>query len=669
MTFFHSIRRSAGLLLPVVGALLAGAGHVQAQSWQLALSSVTQPGTSGICQALATATDADGNAFVVGSFSGTVRFGATQLVSVNQFSDMFVAKWSVATQNWAWAASGGGSYFDGANGVAVRGHEVFVTGQFISNDKTPITAVIAGVSLPGAGDQDVFVARYLDQGTTYANGWAVSSGGKGSDNASGGLARQDDNLYVSGVYDRNGNARFAGTTLPVPSPNYGAPDYGAYLAKYPVAGPGPPGAGWAVDVGTAVSPIPREIAVSGSNVFVVGSLLPFNRPVTIAGTVFPMLANNQTTFLAKYVDNGASAQSGWGLLDTGYANALAVRGNVLYTAGGFRETDTSIAGTALTSVGGYDVFLARYLDQGTSGIGAGAIRDGGPGTDFIYGLALGSNSVFVTGGFDGGATSMAGTSLTAPGATAAFVAKYADSGTGFGPGWALASSGAGGYGGRAVALSGQRVFVAGSAGAAISFGTQTLTAANSTDQLAYLAVAYDGPAPLPVTLTAFTATAAGPLAARLAWATASETNSARFEVERGVDGVGFAKIGAVAAAGNSSSPRQYDFRDAALPAGANGLYYRLRLVDQDGTATYSPVRAVRLGAAPAGLLIFPNPTSGPATLAGAAPGGPVQVLDALGRVVLTATADAGGVALLPAPGRPGVYVVRVGGRASRWVVE
>jgi len=178
-----------------------------------------------------------------------------------------------------------------------------------------------------------------------------------------------------------------------------------------------------------------------------------------------------------------------------------------------------------------------------------------------------------------------------------------------------------------------------------------------------------GPGPLPVVLTAFTATAASPAAVRLAWATASEVNSARFEVERSTDGQAFASVGQVPAQGNKSTPTAYAYQDA-LPAAPTGpLYYRLRLVDQDGTATYSPVRTVRLGETPAGLLVFPSPAAGPATLAGAAPGAPVQVLDALGRVVLTATADAGGVALLPAPGRPGLYVVRAGGRASRWVVE
>jgi hypothetical protein len=181
--------------------------------------------------------------------------------------------------------------------------------------------------------------------------------------------------------------------------------------------------------------------------------------------------------------------------------------------------------------------------------------------------------------------------------------------------------------------------------------------------------------PLPVELSAFTATPASPAAVRLAWATASEKNSARFEVERSLDGETFAPIGTVVAAGSSSSaPRTYTLDDARLPAGAATLYYRLKQVDADGTFSYSPVRVVALtgAAAKAGLVLYPNPThGGAATLMSAQPSAVVTVYDALGRPVMTATADAAGTAALglPAGLTAGVYVVRVGTRAVRLVVE
>jgi alpha-tubulin suppressor-like RCC1 family protein/uncharacterized protein (DUF2141 family) len=176
--------------------------------------------------------------------------------------------------------------------------------------------------------------------------------------------------------------------------------------------------------------------------------------------------------------------------------------------------------------------------------------------------------------------------------------------------------------------------------------------------------------PLPVELVAFTATLAGPAAVRMAWATASEKNSAAFEVERSTDGELFARIGTVAAAGSSSTARAYELLDAKLPTGAATLYYRLKQVDADGTFSYSPVRTVT-GAAE-GLALYPNPTrGGSATLVGARPGTPVTVYDALGRPVATATADASGTAalVLPAGTPAGVYLVRAGSKAVRLTVE
>jgi hypothetical protein len=185
--------------------------------------------------------------------------------------------------------------------------------------------------------------------------------------------------------------------------------------------------------------------------------------------------------------------------------------------------------------------------------------------------------------------------------------------------------------------------------------------------------AHTGPSPLPVELTAFTATLAGQAAVSLAWATASEKNSQQFEVERSLDGRTFAPLGTVAAAGRSSAPRSYELLDARLPGSAALLYYRLRQVDLDGTFSYSPVRTVSFTQPLSrSVTLFPNPShGGAATLTGAQPGTAVTVLDALGRPVTSALADASGTAALTLPaGMPtGVYVVRAGTRAVRLTVE
>jgi hypothetical protein len=177
--------------------------------------------------------------------------------------------------------------------------------------------------------------------------------------------------------------------------------------------------------------------------------------------------------------------------------------------------------------------------------------------------------------------------------------------------------------------------------------------------------------PLPVELTDFTVTAAGPSAVALAWATASETNSTRFEVERSLDGASYNKVGEVAAAGSSAKARPYAYLDGRAPAGR--LYYRLRQVDVDGTSAYSPVRTVTFThSATQSFTLFPNPAqTGRTTVAGLPAGSGVAIYDLTGRRLGQSVADADGTAqlTLPAGLAAGVYVVRAGGQALRLAVE
>lgn len=145
-------------------------------------------------------------------------------------------------------------------------------------------------------------------------------------------------------------------------------------------------------------------------------------------------------------------------------------------------------------------------------------------------------------------------------------------------------------------------------------------------------------APLPVQLAEFTAQAVpGSRSARLAWTTASEVNNAYFDVERSFDGTTFAKLSSVAGQGSKSSATNYAFVDQN--GGARLTYYRLRQVDANGTATYSPVRTVSFGevSATGQASLYPNPAQASTTLdLSALPTAAtyqVQVLDATGRQV------------------------------------
>ena len=92
---------------------------------------------------------------------------------------------------------------------------------------------------------------------------------------------------------------------------------------------------------------------------------------------------------------------------------------------------------------------------------------------------------------------------------------------------------------------------------------------------------------LPIELVSFSAARdAGGEVVELTWATAQERGSTGFAVERRSDAGNFERVGYVQAAGDSDQALSYSFVDDAAPAGE--LYYRLRMLDLDGTAEHSP---------------------------------------------------------------------------------
>ncbi|GGN10849.1 hypothetical protein GCM10010967_53360 [Dyadobacter beijingensis] len=94
---------------------------------------------------------------------------------------------------------------------------------------------------------------------------------------------------------------------------------------------------------------------------------------------------------------------------------------------------------------------------------------------------------------------------------------------------------------------------------------------------------------LPVSLARFNGTLLDN-AVSLSWTTAEEAGASHFDIERSVDSREFVQLGRVQAKGNSSATTQYRFLDTR-PLGGNN-YYRLRMVDADGTSEYSRVIAV-----------------------------------------------------------------------------
>lgn len=110
---------------------------------------------------------------------------------------------------------------------------------------------------------------------------------------------------------------------------------------------------------------------------------------------------------------------------------------------------------------------------------------------------------------------------------------------------------------------------------------------------------------LPVELIDFSARKTGDVAT-LFWKTANESNFGHFELERSADAHLFEMIARIDGKGKAATVSNYIFEDKTALSGIN--YYRLKILDLDGTYKYSEVQEVYFERND--IAIFPNPSTG-----------------------------------------------------------
>jgi C1A family cysteine protease len=119
---------------------------------------------------------------------------------------------------------------------------------------------------------------------------------------------------------------------------------------------------------------------------------------------------------------------------------------------------------------------------------------------------------------------------------------------------------------------------------------------------------------IPVELTSFTAINEGAII-RLEWATSTETNNQRFEVQRKLIGSDepaandWATIGFRKGKGTTTQPQKYSYNDVLNNINAKALQYRLKQIDFNGSCSFSKVITIN-NIAPNGFLLeqnYPNP--------------------------------------------------------------
>ncbi len=100
----------------------------------------------------------------------------------------------------------------------------------------------------------------------------------------------------------------------------------------------------------------------------------------------------------------------------------------------------------------------------------------------------------------------------------------------------------------------------------------------------------------------------------LTWTTMQGVTTDRFDIQRSTDGQVFEDLSVIKATGASAGPTLYSFIDHKSPSRA---YYRLKIVDMDGSSTYSStVRSLARSCAGVdpNLTLYPNPFKGQTTI-------------------------------------------------------
>ncbi len=370
--------------------LMATCSQLQAQTLVWAKQFSGTGGEYGNC----IVTDASGNVYTTGAFTGTVDFdpgAATFNLTSAGGLDIFVSKLDAAG-NFVWAKQLGGTSDNSGISIAVDASgNVYTTGEFQGTaDFDPGAGTF---NLTSAGADDIFVSK-LDAAGNFA--WAVRFGSTGGE---AGLAIALDasaNVYTTGAFrltvDFDPGAGTANLT------SAGVDD--VFISKLDATG----NFIYAKRLGGTSNENSYSITVDASgNVYTSGFFIGTADFDPGAATVNLTSVGLRDIFVSK-LDAGGNfvyaKQSGGTTSDNGNSVAVDASGNV-YLAGDFSGTadfDPGAGAFNLTSAGQADIFVSK-LDASGNFVWARGM--GGTGIDIASMIKLdASGNIHINGGFE-----------------------------------------------------------------------------------------------------------------------------------------------------------------------------------------------------------------------------------------------------------------------------
>lgn len=400
---------------------------------------------TGTSEAVAVASDWDGNMFAAGNFEGSVNFGGSVKTTAGAVG-VFITKLAGGSCNVTWAKSFGfrrqRKDMDLEAIKTDSSGDVYIAGDFegpvnfggthvVSNGKEDAFIVkLSGVdgsviwvrTFGGTGDDgvygididasdNVFATGYFEGEVAFGMGGTMTSAGgtdvfymkiSGSDGSSL-LAKKKggvDDDYGKGIaIDAEGNMLVVGIFQNIvnfgsgPTPSNG--DYDAFVLKADSAG----GTLWAKAFGNTNGEQMASIAVDGSGNPVISG--GFFGTVSVGGKGIQS-TGDKDTLVAMF--DAADGNTKWAKAfggsskDNGAGVAVDGAGDVFLT-GYFQGTDADFGGISMTSNGGEDIFLVKL--SGADGTTESALGFGGSADEEGYSVAVDSGgSVLLAGDFE-----------------------------------------------------------------------------------------------------------------------------------------------------------------------------------------------------------------------------------------------------------------------------
>jgi hypothetical protein len=386
---------------------------IYAQALQHSYSKVM--GTSGSSETInRITTDALGNSYAVGTFSGTVDFDpgvGTATLTANAgtgfgVNDAFVAKYD-ANGNYVWAFKiGTGINFDDVvRDICVDNSAgmIYVTGNFsgfnVDFDPSAATANLSG------GSQAVFIAKYTTAGV-YQSAAQILGNAVGN-----GIKVFNNTVYITGSNTGTTNFNNAGTTNV--TSNSGSSDiyvacYNSLLSLF-----------WAFNVGNNQADIGTSLDVdAGGNVYVTGTFSGVT-DFDPSGLTANLTSSGGTDgFIVKYNPSGNYQWAqGFGTAAADGGKKIKIATGAAYIVGNYNGTNQAYLTKRDITNFGVQVFQKPLT--GTADVFASEVDVDASGNIYVTGHFNGANQ-----SFDGSGT----ITFQNNGGFDSYIAKYNSSG-------------------------------------------------------------------------------------------------------------------------------------------------------------------------------------------------------------------------------------------------